>query len=78
MSYRISWSIGVADKIPPGETVEFDVYGQTPRFGRWWWFWLPMVNHNDGKFSRREVVDWTLCWLCFAVNVTFWPAGDAP
>ena len=76
MSYTMTCGFVVADKMPPGEVVDRDVYGQTPRFGRWWWFWVPTGHTNGGRFSRDEVVDVTFCWLCFAVSVTFWPKGD--
>lgn len=39
----------------------------------WWWFWLPAVHTNGGRWSLGEVVDVSACWLCFSVSVTLWP-----
>jgi hypothetical protein len=41
-----------------------------PRFGRNWWFWLPSLHCNGGRFRRHENTDITLHWLCFSVAFT--------
>lgn len=41
-----------------------------PRFGRNWWFWLPSLQHNGGRFRDFENTDTTLRWLCFSASLT--------
>ena len=54
---------------------------EPPRMGHCWWFWLPRVHGNGGRPWRREVLDFSIQWLCFGWNFTLWPKprkGDFP
>jgi hypothetical protein len=41
-----------------------------PRFGRNWWFWLPKLITNSGRFRCYENTDINLNFLCFWVSIT--------
>ena len=41
-----------------------------PRFGRYWWFWLPNLFTNGGRFNAGETTDIVLQWLCFSLSLT--------
>jgi hypothetical protein len=44
-----------------------------PRFGRNWWFWLPSLTTNGGRFRSHECTDINFHWLCFAPSLTVFP-----
>lgn len=68
MVYKPTFSGGMAGR-------QYTDICERPRFGFNWWFWLPHINWNGGRFSHDEVVDVNLHWLCFWCSVTFWPCG---
>lgn len=68
MVYKPTFSGGMAGRLDT-------CISARPRFGFNWWFWLPHINWNGGRFSRGEVVDVNFNWLCFWCSVTFWPCG---
>jgi len=50
-------------------------YGQgKPKFGRNWFFFLPRIRWNGGKFWKNEVVDVCFLWFIFCFIITYW--GD--
>jgi len=63
-----SFSVGMAGRVDdkPVEGVD------SPRYGRWWWFWLPSLHWNKGIPWRGECLDVTFQWLCFWVTATRW------
>jgi hypothetical protein len=78
MKYRLTFICGGAGKVEPGEVL--DKYnlceGQTPRFGYYWWHWLPTWHYNGGRPSRREVLDLNFGWLRWWCAVTAWPVHN--
>lgn len=79
MKYRLTFICGGAGKVEPGEVL--DKYslceGQTPRFGYYWWHWLPTWHYNGGRPSMREVLDFNCAWLRWWCAVTAWPVHNA-
>jgi hypothetical protein len=41
-----------------------------PRFGRNWWFWLPSLKTNGGRFRCHENTDINFHWLCCSISFT--------
>jgi len=41
-----------------------------PRFGRNWWFWVPSLRTNGGRFRSYENTDINFHWLCLAMWIT--------
>lgn len=41
-----------------------------PRFGRCWWFWLPSLKSNGGRFRCYENTDINFHWLCLSISLT--------
>jgi hypothetical protein len=72
MGYRVTVSGVRAGRIAPDDTMGD---WERPRFGFYWWFWVPALKSNGGKFSRRECVDINFHIFCFSASVTFWPIG---
>ncbi len=75
MKYKLTIGKGVSGKVLPDDVIE-DF--ERPKFGRYWWFWLPRLKWNKGRFSRGEIVDTGVMWLCFWLDFTFWPNHCAP
>lgn len=75
MKYKPTFRVGMAGKVGPNDIIE---EWERPRFGRFWWFWVPSFGWNGGRFSRGEIVDTGVKWLCFWFDVTFWPAHMCP
>ena len=69
------WSVmaGMAGRDYDGTPVEALCEGQKPRFGFWWWYWVPTIHKNQGRLIRRECIDVSLHWLCFWVCLTGFP-----
>lgn len=44
-----------------------------PRFGRNWWFWVPAITSNSGKFGKDECTNVDIYWLCFSLGLTVFP-----
>lgn len=70
MDYKITFNWGRAGRVRQDDVIE-DF--EEPRFGFYWWLWLPVFNHNNGIMKNREVVDVSLTWLCFWAGFTLWP-----
>jgi hypothetical protein len=49
------------------------VNGKLVRFGRCWWYWLPSMHWNGGRFWRGQCLDASAMFLCFSLNLTVWP-----
>lgn len=62
---KISTSLVMAGKFDgkPDETI-------TPKFGRNWFYWLPKIKYNNGKFWKNEVTDIGLIWLFWVLDIT--------
>lgn len=77
---RYQWSIsgGMAGHDYDGTPVEHLCPGQTPRFGFWWWNWMPRIHQNGGKARHIQVVDVSVTWLCFWVSLTGFPPPLIP
>ena len=41
-----------------------------PRFGRYWWFWMPSISNNGGGFRKNKTTDISFRWLCVSVYLT--------
>lgn len=41
-----------------------------PRFGRNWWYWVPSLTTNGGRFKNYENTDVSFHWLCFSLSLT--------
>jgi len=46
---------------------------EDPKYGFYWWFWMPLIKDNGGRFKRGECVDVSIMWLCFSFGFIFWP-----
>jgi hypothetical protein len=44
-----------------------------PRFGRNWWYWLPVLSSNGGRFQRNLCTDINLHLFCWVVSLTVFP-----
>ena len=55
-----------------GSTFEqYEIDAETrPRFGRNWWYWLPSLTNNGGRFKSHENTDINFHWLCFGILFT--------
>lgn len=63
---RITFSKGSAGKY-------IGDYGQDkPKFGRNWFYILPNIHWNKGKFYKNEVTDISLHWLFYWVGIVIW------
>lgn len=74
MKYKITVSKVIAGRVKPDDYIGEE---ENPRFGFYWWFWLPKYTSNGGRFRMGECVDVGLIWLCFSVGVIFWPIHKA-
>ena len=70
MKYKINLSKVVAGRVRPDDIIE-DF--ENPKYGFYWWFWLPQYQSNKGKFKKGECVDVSALWLCFSLGLVFWP-----
>lgn len=43
---------------------------QCPRFGRNWWYWLPSLRTNGGRFRSHENTDINFHWFCYSISFT--------
>ena len=41
-----------------------------PQYGRNWWFWVPSLSTNGGRFKADENTDINLRWLCYSISLT--------
>ena len=73
MKYRILISKGIAGKIL--QTDDIEDFSKS-KFGRYWFYWLPSINRNGGKFSKNQVVDVDIIWLCFWFGLMFCPTSN--
>ena len=69
MGSRISFSVGRAGRVRPGD--EFEEW-ERPRFGFYWWLWLPQLHWNGGLPWRNDNIDVSLNWLCFWAGFVVW------
>ncbi len=81
MDYHATVSKVIAGRVRHDGVIDYSF--EQPRFGFYWWFWLPRYQSNGGKFKRQEVVDVSIQWLCFSIGLIFWPCkaikdGDKP
>jgi len=70
MKYRMTISKGIAGRVKSSDNIE-DF--ENPRYGFYWWFWVPDFSSNGGSKKRREVIDISANWLCFWFGLIFWP-----
>lgn len=70
MRYDIIFSKGIAGRVARDDVILNDEH---PRYGFYWWFFIPKTSSNGGSIFREEVVDVSLHWLCFWVGFTLWP-----
>lgn len=73
MQRKLHFSWVVAGRVRPSDVIE-DF--ENPRFGFYWWFWLPHVAWNGGKFLKKQTVDFSIMWLCFSVGFTSFYTGE--
>jgi hypothetical protein len=71
MKYKVTISKVMAGRVRSDDIIDYDF--EKPRYGFYWWFWLPRYMSNGGKFRRGECVDASLQWLCFSIGLIFWP-----
>lgn len=43
-----------------------------PKFGRNWFYWLPKLKNNKGKFWKNQVTDIGIIWLFWVLDITIW------
>lgn len=74
-NYDIHFSGGRAGKYKSlAEFDEWELQQNTrPRYGRYWWFWIPNLKSNGGKFDFTDCVDINFHFLCFWLSLTFFP-----
>lgn len=41
-----------------------------PRFGRNWWYWMPSLRSNGGRFKAHQNTDINFHWFCFWISLT--------
>lgn len=70
MGYKITVSKGIAGRIRPNDEIED---WERPRFGFYWWMWIPKIKHNGGRFSKNQTVDVSVMWGCAWLGLIFWP-----
>lgn len=68
----VTTSFGMSGRVEKGEDLTDFYEIQTPLFGFYWWVWLPRCHSNGGRVHRGEVFDFSIFWLCFRCNITFW------
>lgn len=68
--YRVTVSRGIAGRTCDNDQIE---EWERPRFGFYWWLWMPSLSWNGGRFHRKEIVDVGITWLCFWFGFIFWP-----
>lgn len=74
MRYKPEFRFGGSAKVTPEEVARgAQSLRGTPMFGYWWWYWIPAITHNGGRWSRSEVIDMSLYWLRWYVTLTLWP-----
>jgi len=78
MKYKVMFSSGGAGKMQEGEVLnEYSLCaGQTPRFGYYWWMWIPEFRMNGGSIFRKETVDINFHWLRWWCAVTMFPVNE--
>ena len=73
---QINFSFVIAGRVQPDDKIDPDEY---PRYGFYWWFWIPELNHNGAKFSNPEqCFGLDLLFLCFSVGFILWPITNHP
>lgn len=77
MNYKnIFISVGMAGSSKGSAFEQWELEAKTrPRFGRNWWYWLPNLKSNNGRFHKHENTDITLHWLCFWISFTVFSWG---
>ena len=70
MKYQLTLNKGIAGRIRPDDIIE-DF--ENPKYGFYWWLWVPNYHLNRGIMKSQEVVDVNITWLCFWVGFTLWP-----
>lgn len=73
--YRLTFICGKAGKVEQGELLDKHnlCKGQTPRFGYYWWSWIPSFKYNSGNPLKRHILDFGMHWFCYWVAITAWP-----
>lgn len=71
----VSFLAGRSARIRPEDWVDkFSLCeNQTPRFGYWWWEWLPKVHICFGNPLRGRTFSVDVSWLCFYATMLVWP-----
>ena len=70
MKYKVTISKGISGRLWKEDKIE-DF--EKPKYGFYWWFWIPKYTSNGGRFKYNEVIDVSINWLCFHLGVVFWP-----
>ena len=64
-------SLVVAGKSKNEVFEQWELDAQThPRFGRNWWYWVPNISNNGGRFRSHENTDINFHWFCFVWSLT--------
>ena len=67
----INFSFVVAGRIKPYDEIGAD---ENPKFGFYWWFWMPEINTNGAKLlNPDQCYDISLLFLCFSFGFILWP-----
>jgi len=74
MKYNVTISKVMAGRVQPDDIIDHDF--ENPKYGFYWWFWVPRYRSNGGKFTYDQVVDVSIQWLCFSVGLIFWPNNN--
>ena len=64
--YDFMLNRGRSGRVMANDDIDYNF--ERPRFGFYWWFWLPRIKWNGGKFGRDACVDFNVMWLCFWVG----------
>lgn len=70
MKYKVTISKVMAGRVMPTDTIE-DF--EDPKYGFYWWFWMPVYQSNGGSFKKGHCVDVSIMWMCFSFGLIFWP-----
>ena len=68
---KVNFSFKQAGKISPNDPF---IECVTPRFGRYWFYWLPHFKWNKGLPWKNEVLDVGFYWLFYTVDMVLWPS----
>ena len=72
----INFSFVMAGRIQPNDDIGVE---EKPKFGFYWWFWLPEINTNGAKLTNPDqCYDISLMLLCFSVGFILWPISNHP